>query len=185
MVEIYRTDQQVLNTMTDIQDGCWINMVDPTSKELEQIAERFEIEPEDISSALDEEESSRISLEDGYTVILVIIASLLRIIPRGIVVYIFFSCLTSGVGIITVCKVDTPIINYFVRNKVKEFSTKKKMRFIYQMLFRSAFVYQANLRLIDKKRIEIEERVDGDTSDTDLIELHELESTLVYFATSL
>lgn len=54
------------------------------------------------------------------------------------------------------------------------------MRFIYQMLFRSAFVYQANLRLIDKKRIEIEERVDGDTSDTDLIELHELESTLVY-----
>lgn len=88
-------------------------------------------------------------------------------------------------AIITVCKVDTPIINYFVRNKVKEFSTKKKMRFIYQMLFRSAFVYQANLRLIDKKRIEIEERVDGDTSDTDLIELHELESTLVYFATSL
>ncbi|MFR4337751.1 MAG: CorA family divalent cation transporter [Lachnospira pectinoschiza] len=71
MVEIYRTDQQVLNTLTDIQDGCWINMVDPTSKELEQIAERFEIEPEDISSALDEEESSRISLEDGYTVILV------------------------------------------------------------------------------------------------------------------
>ena len=63
MVEIYRTDQQVLNTLTDIQDGCWINMVDPTSKELEQIAERFEIEPEDISSALDEEESSRISLE--------------------------------------------------------------------------------------------------------------------------
>ena len=46
-------------------------------------------------------------------------------------------------------------------------------------------MYQANLRLIDKKRIEIEERVDGDTSDTDLIELHELESTLVYFATSL
>ena len=184
-VEIYRTDQQVLNTLTDIQDGCWINMVDPTSKELEQIAERFEIEPEDISSALDEEESSRISLEDGYTVILVDIPTpevrhekkMYTTIPLGIIL--------KSEAIITVCKVDTPIINYFVRNKVKEFSTKKKMRFIYQMLFRSAFVYQANLRLIDKKRIEIEERVDGDTSDTDLIELHELESTLVYFATSL
>ena len=185
MVEIYRTDQQVLNTLTDIQDGCWINMVDPTSKELEQIAERFEIAPEDISSALDEEESSRISLEDGYTVILVDIPTpevrhekkMYTTIPLGIIL--------KSEAIITVCKVDTPIINYFVRNKVKEFSTKKKMRFIYQMLFRSAFVYQANLRLIDKKRIEIEERVDGDTSDTDLIELHELESTLVYFATSL
>ena len=185
MVEIYRTDQQVLSTLPDIQDGCWINMVDPTSKELEQIAERFEIEPEDIASALDEEESSRISLEDGYTLILVDIPTpevrhekkMYTTIPLGIIL--------KSDAIITVCKVDTPIINYFIRNKVREFSTKKKMRFIYQMLFRSAFVYQANLRLIDKKRIEIEERVDGDTSDTDLIELHELESTLVYFATSL
>ena len=184
MVEIYRTDQQVLSTLPDIQDGCWINMVDPTSKELEQIAERFEIEPEDIASALDEEESSRISLEDGYTLILVDIQ-----VP-AIDMPLFLPLSQLGVilksdAIITVCKVDTPIINYFIRNKVREFSTKKKMRFIYQMLFRSAFVYQANLRLIDKKRIEIEERVDGDTSDTDLIELHELESTLVYFATSL
>ena len=185
MVEIYRTDQQVLSTLDDIQEGCWINMVDPTNKEIEQIAKRFEIEPEDIASALDEEESSRISLEDGYTVILVDIPTpevrhekkMYTTIPLGIIL--------KSEAIITVCKIDTPIINYFVRNKVKEFSTKKKMRFIYQMLFRSAFVYQANLRLIDKKRIEIEERVDGDTSDTDLIELHELESTLVYFATSL
>ena len=52
MVEIYRTDQQVLSTLDDIQEGCWINMVDPTNKEIEQIAKRFEIEPEDIASAL-------------------------------------------------------------------------------------------------------------------------------------
>ena len=80
---------------------------------------------------------------------------------------------------------DTPVLNYFVRNKLKEFSTKKKMRFIYEMMFRSAMLYQAYLRGIDKKRTEIEERVGDDTHDTDIIELHELESTLVYFATSL
>ncbi len=76
MVEIYRTDQQVLSTLDDIQEGCWINMVDPTNKEIEQIAKRFEIEPEDIASALDEEESSRIELQDGYTLILVDIPSI-------------------------------------------------------------------------------------------------------------
>ena len=59
------------------------------------------------------------------------------------------------------------------------------MRFIYQLLYRSAILYQAYLRGIDKKRIEIEERIGGETHDVDLIELHELESTLVYFATSL
>ena len=34
-------------------------------------------------------------------------------------------------------------------------------------------------------RTEIEERVGEDTEEDDLIALHELESTLVYFATSL
>ena len=59
------------------------------------------------------------------------------------------------------------------------------MRFIYQFLLRSANLYQLYLRGIDKKRIQIEERIGDNTKDVDLIELHELESTLVYFATSL
>ena len=185
MVDIYRTDQHILSTMTDIVDGCWINMVDPTSKELNQIAEHFEIEMADIASALDEEESSRISLEDGYTLILVDIPApevrhekkMYTTIPLGIIL--------KQNAIITICREDTPIINYFIRNRIKDFSTKKKMRFIYQMLFRSAMIYQATLRSIDKKRMEIEERIEGETRDMDLVELHELESTLVYFATSL
>ena len=134
---------------------------------------------------MDEEESSRISLEDGYTLILVDIPSpevrhekkMYTTIPLGILI--------KQNAIITICKEDTPVLQYFIRNKVREFSTKKKMRFIYQLLLRSAALYQAYLRGIDKKRIEIEERIDGDTQDVDIIELHELESTLVYFATSL
>ena len=46
-------------------------------------------------------------------------------------------------------------------------------------------VYQSLLRSIDHKRTEIEERIDQNTEDVDLIDLHELESNLVYFATSL
>ena len=46
-------------------------------------------------------------------------------------------------------------------------------------------MYQGHLRTIDKKRNEIEERIENDTREDDLIALHELESTLVYFATSL
>ena len=46
-------------------------------------------------------------------------------------------------------------------------------------------MYQSDLRIIDKMRTEIEERVGDDTEEEDLVALHELESTLVYFATSL
>ncbi|MGN0435727.1 MAG: magnesium transporter CorA family protein, partial [Wujia sp.] len=41
------------------------------------------------------------------------------------------------------------------------------------------------LRIIDRKRLEMEERMGGATEDSDIINLHELESNLVYFDTSL
>lgn len=185
MIEIFRTDHCQLNRLEEYTDGIWINIVNPTSRELNKIAEKYDIEIDDLASSLDEEESSRITLEDGYTLLLVDIPTpevrhekkMYTTIPLGIVI--------KQQTIITICREDTPVINYFINNKVREFSTKKKMRFIYQILFRSAYLYQLYLRGIDKKRVEIEERVDGDTQNIDLIELHELESTLVYFATSL
>jgi magnesium transporter len=185
MINIYKTDENILSKLENFEDGIWIQMINPTSKELNQIAEQYEIEISDLATALDEEESSRISLEDGYTLILVDIPSpevrhekkMYTTIPLGIVI--------KNNAVITICREDTPVLYYFITSRVREFSTKKKIRFIYQLLFRSASLYQAYLREIDKKRIEIEGRIGGNTKDVDLIELHELESTLVYFATSL
>ena len=87
--------------------------------------------------------------------------------------------------IITVCSEETPVLQAFEKRRVRDFSTKKKMRFVYQILYRATSVYQNYLRVIDKRRREIEERISDDTEDKDLIDLHELESNLVYFATSL
>ncbi len=185
MINIYRTDERILNRLNDYTEGVWIQMISPDSKELAKIAEYYEIEIDDLATAMDEEESSRISLEDGYTLILVDIPSpevrhekkMYTTIPLGIVL--------KQNAIITVCREDTPVLDFFKRGRVKDFSTKKKMRFIYQLLLRSANLYQMYLRGIDKKRIEIEARIGRNTQDADLVELHELESTLVYFATSL
>ncbi|RKI38060.1 magnesium transporter CorA family protein [bacterium D16-51] len=160
-------------------------MVNPTVTEGEEIAKELGIDLHDLLAALDEEESSRVELEDGYTLILVDIpATEIRhekeaynTIPLGII-------LTQDI-IITVCTEETPVLQAFVNGRVKEFSTKKKLRFVYQILFRISTQYQYCLRIIDKKRTEIEERIDYNTENVDLIDLHALESTLVYFATSL
>lgn len=87
--------------------------------------------------------------------------------------------------ITTVCSVDTPVLSDFASCRVRGFSTKKKMRFVYQILYRAATMYQQELRLIDRRRQEIEKNLTGTLRDSDLMELHGLESTLVYFATSL
>lgn len=184
MISIYRTDDRVLHELEDMQEGAWIMMTNPTVEELQQVAGET-IDIADLRAALDDEESSRIELEDGYVLILVDIptteirheSKAYTTIPLGI--------LLTDKYIITVCTEETPILMHFIERRVREFSTKKRMRFVYQILFRTATTYQSTLRIIDKKRTEIEESVGDKTDDVDLIELHELESTLVYFATSL
>lgn len=184
MVHIYRTDDRIIHEEEELSSGAWINMVNPTVTEGEDIARELDIDIQDLLAALDEEESSRVELEDGYTLILVDIPAIeirhdkeaYTTIPLGII-------LTEDI-IITVCTDETPVLQAFINGRVKEFSTKKKLRFVYQILFRIATLYQSHLRIIDKKRTEIEERIDDNTED-DLIDLHALESTLVYFATSL
>ena len=183
MVYYYRTDDRIIHEEEEISMGVWVNMVNPTMTEGEEIARKLDIDLQDLLAALDEEESSRVELEDGYTLILVDIpATEIRhdkeaynTIPLGII-------LTKD---IIITAEETPVLQAFINGRVKEFSTKKKLRFVYQMLFRVAALYQSHLRIIDKKRKEIEERIDYETEDVDLIDLHALESTLVYFATSL
>lgn len=185
MINFYRTDDRIIHEEEELTSGVWVNMVNPTISEGEEIAKKLDIDLQDLLAALDEEESSRVELEDGYTLILVDIPAteirhdkeVYNTIPLGII-------LTQDI-IITVCTEETPVLQAFVIGRVKEFSTKKKLRFVYQILFRIATLYQSHLRIIDKKRTEIEERIDDHTENVDLIDLHALESTLVYFATSL
>jgi magnesium transporter len=185
MLKLYRTENKVLKEVETITDGCWVNMVNPSYQEVAEIADEFEIDEADIMAALDEEESSRIELEDGYTLILIDIPSVEVRHDKNRHTTIPLGILITQAAIVTVCTVETPILTDFINKRIKDFSTKKKMRFIYQIFARTISFYQSTLRAIDKMRTEIEERVGEDTTDVDLIDLHELESTLVYFATSL
>ena len=185
MIKFYRTDHKVLSEITEYEDNMWVCMTKPTVDETKLIAEDFEIDLADVRAALDDEESSRVEVEDGYTLILVDIPSIemrnereaYTTIPLGII-------LVKDI-LITVCAEDTPVLDAFIESKVKEFSTKKRMRFMYQILYRNCMTYQYYLRVMDRSRNLIEQRIQDETEDADLIDLHELESNLVYFATSL
>ena len=130
MVKYWKTDDRLIHEEVWVNNGVWIQMTNPTVAEGQEIAEKLNVDIEDVLAALDEEESSRIELEDGYTLILVDIPAIeirhgkesYTTIPLGII-------LTRDV-IVTVCTEDTPILRNFVVSRVKEFSTKKKMRFV-------------------------------------------------------
>lgn len=185
MIKQYRTDDSILHEISDYEDGCWIQMIKPSIAESQQIAAEFDIDIADVRAALDDEESSRIELEDGYTLILVDIPAREVRNERDTYTTIPLGIILCDEVIITVCAEDTSVLQYFTEHRVRDFSTKKRMRFIYQIMMQASSLYQTNLRIIDKRRQEIEEKISDNNRDPDLIGMHELESTLVYFATSL
>ena len=185
MMKIYRTQDKQLTRATDFTEGVWVCMTAPTQEEVREVAATLDIEPADLQAALDPEESARIALEDGYTVILVDIPVKPAGQGEGIYTTVPLGILLTQDLIITVCSVETAVLGDFAACRVRGFSTRKKMRFVYQILYRAATLYQQELRLIDRRRQSIEKNLTGALRDSDLMELHGLESSLVYFATSL
>ena len=185
MINIYKTDNGIISEIDTYESGSWVQLTTPTLEECDEISKRYNMDRDDVRAALDDEESSRISLEDDYTLILVDISSAETRNNRNSYTTIPLGILITEEVIITVCSEETAVLRTFVDNRVREFSTKKQMRFTYQILYNVCMVYQSLLRSIDRKRTAIEERINENTEDVDLIDLHELESNLVYFATSL
>lgn len=185
MINIYRTDNRIISEIDQFDTGAWVKLTAPSLEECAEISDRFHMDIADVRAALDDEESSRINLEDEYTLILVDIPSAEMRNNRHSYTTIPLGILIAEDVVITVCAEETAVLRSFVEQRVRDFSTKKQMRFTYQILYNACMVYQSLLPSIDRKRTEIEERIDQNTEDVDLIDLHELESNLVYFATSL
>jgi magnesium transporter len=185
MLNIYKTDDRIIREIAVYEPGCWMKLTAPTLEACTEISERFDMDIADVRAALDDEESSRMSLEDNYTLILMDIPTAEVRNNRHVYTTIPLGIIIRDDVLITVCSEETAVLRTFVDQRVRDFSTKKQMRFTYQIIYNSCMVYQSLLRSIDRKRTEIEERIDQDTEDVDLIDLHELESNLVYFATSL
>ena len=132
MIKIFRTIDNNVHQINEAQEGSWIALIDPTATELVEIAETYGIDVDHLRAPLDEEERSRIEVEDNYTLILVDIPIIEErndkdwygTIPMGIVV--------TDQMIFTVCLEDTPVLSSFMDGRVRNFFTYKRTRFILQ-----------------------------------------------------
>ena len=169
VVRIYKTIDGAIHQIQEPEEGCWIALTNPTATEIFEFSEKFDIEVDDLRSPLDEEERSRIEVEDNYTLILVDVPMIEErndkdwygTIPLGIIV--------TGSMIFTICLEDTPVLTRFMEGRVRSFFTYMKTRFIFQILYRNASMYLRYLRIIDKKSVQVEEKLHLSTRNEELI----------------
>lgn len=187
MIKIYNSTNDELIEINEFLDGVWVNLINPTSKEINRVAEEFQVDIDFIKAALDEEERSRIEHDEDTDNFLILVdtpaiakdreSNLYETLPIGIIL--------TQKAIITVCLNETLVLEPFLKNRVKTFYTFKKSRFILQILYKNASLYLYFLKRIDKQSSIIENELHKSMKNKELIQLLTLEKSLVYFSTSL
>lgn len=186
VIKLYRTDDSGTHAVDAIGDWVWVKLTSPSLDEVESVASRLSgVDPAHIAAANDPEEKSRVVYERDFSLVLIDIpvgdvrhgVSTFDTIPLGIII--------CERNVITVCAQDTPILSTGRVGSGQELSTRERRRFLYRILLRAALLYQRDLRSIDRQRRDFEEKIKKSTTEEDLMSLHEVETTLVYFATSL
>jgi len=185
MIRIFKTEDGSMHEKEEMQPGCWIALTNPTASEIMEIADAYNIDEDHIKAPLDEEERSRIEVEDEYTLVLVDIPSIEERSGKDWFVTIPMAIIMTNEVLITVCLEETPVLTSFMDGRVRDFHTFMKTRFILQILYKNATQYLQYLRIIDKKSEVIERKLHQSQKNEELIELLELEKSLVYFTTSL
>lgn len=185
MIKLLKTFENTLKETPEMEKDNWVHLLNPTDAEISRVSERFHVPQDYLRAALDEEERSRIEVEDDCVLIIVDVpvsetmesSSSYTTLPLGIII--------ANESIITVTTKELPLIDDFIYGRVKSFFTFKKTRFILQLLYKNAMYYLYYLRQIDKASNNIEKELHKSMKNKELIQLLDLDKSLVYFSTSL
>lgn len=193
MLEYYITDEE--GTLVNIDQpkrGCWVNVVDPTFKEIKILENILQIEPEFVRSSLDEEESSHLDFDEDSKQVLVIADYPVEDKDDSFEQDGVPSYSTSPVGIIikkefivTICREDSELIEWLLSGKLRHLVTQLKTRFLLQILLHMSQQYLSYLRKIEKFSDNTEKRLYRSMKNRELLHMLELQKSLVYFSTSL
>lgn len=185
MLTIHKTVDGKMTPMDAVEDGCWVNLVYPSEDELRTVSAILGVEPSFLRAALDEEETSRIDSEDGQTLIIVDTPAMEQD-ETGVV----YSTLPLGIivtekHIITVCLKETSVVRDLQDGMVKDVRTQQRTRFILNILLLVAKRFLKYLKQIDKTYNHMERQLSKSQRNKDLMQLMDLQKSLVYFNTSL
>lgn len=187
MLKVYKTTQveKKIKKIKRIVTDSWIELTSPTNDEIDKVVEKTNVDKDLILKMLDDEERPRVE-QSGNAILIVIDTPYLehdesnnyKTYPLGIII-------TDNNYVITITSKRLDLLNDFKKNKVKNFRTAKKTRFLIQILLKTANYYLRDLKKIYANIDKTEQILKKSTENKELITLLEIEKTLVYFITSL
>ena len=185
MLTIFRkTTSEEIHTMEKLSNGCWVNVINPTTEELAQL-EAWDIPAEMLTYSLDMDEMARTERDNGFILILMRIPYF-----QGTEVDVPYTTIPLGIiitdsYIVTICKIEHPILQELAAGQSRSVSTTKRNRFVLHIFWLAANRYLSHLRQINKTVDALEDQLQQSTRNRELMEILKYQKSLVYFTTAL
>ncbi|EMG28904.1 magnesium transporter CorA family protein [Listeria fleischmannii 1991] len=189
MHQIFKSDEDgKLMELEVAERNSWINIVAPTSEEINQVAENYNIPLEFLEDPLDKDESARIERDDDTEAVLIICD--FPVVDEDDIHYASFETIPMGIILtkdhfITICTIDSSIIQSFIKRRIKGFYTHMKTRFALQILYMISTQFLRHLKRLNRQTDEIEKELHESMKNKQLYDLMGIEKSLVYFVTAL
>lgn len=189
MIRYYTREKRKLVELAEPDPGCWVHLTPPFGPdELEEFARRFEIDMAFLTDSLDLDERARYERDEDVRFILIntpiknIYAqeeneAYFITVPIGIVLTIEH--------VITISAVETPVLDKFLQNNVRNFNPADEKRFVLQVLEQNVYHFLSCLKALNLRRNRVEKELMHSSRNTDLMQLLAIEKSLVYFVNSL
>lgn len=185
MIKFFKSEKgKDTERLETFEKGCWVDMINPTDDEVEDIAALTQIPEEMLKAALDEEETARFERDDN-TFLYVLDTPIItdtdegdtyETIPMGLVY--------NENCVVTVSLRGNPVLGDFISNRIAV-ETERPLFFVLTFMLGNAKRFLSNLRQIDKKSLRVQAELHRSMKNKELIQLLSLENSLVYFSTSL
>ena len=188
-MSIYRGENGGLRERSEFSVSCWINLVDPSTTELEAVLTYCQVPRDFLTDPLDAGERPRFDYEDDASLLIVHVptpvppedeeeaVSPYRTVPLGIIL--------AGASVITVCSAQTPVTTAFLDQIRRVCPPSDKYRFAFRLLWHAGVLFLRYINDIHNRTTSLEDELHESISNEVLLKMFQIEKTLVYFTTSL
>ncbi len=185
MLKIFKTFGGFVE-INKAEKNCWVNVLQPTLLEINQLQEEFNIPPEIIQDILDVDERPRVEFDDDWSLVIfrIPISNPNNGVPFFTVPLGIF--MTDEITV-TLCSAENEVLLFdqpgFYRDRTQNLNDV--LNFILKLFLRSGNTYLRYLKHINQQTALIEADLEASIKNEELNKLLKMEKCLVYFITSL
>lgn len=190
MITIYKEinktlDKKVYENIDEVklEVGSWIHVKDPTQEVLEKLSILTDIPSDLLLCALDEEESARIDVDDGNTLI-VLDTPYLSDKEKGLYSSAPFIIAYNYEYYVTIERHNFELMDELFK-RVKLIEPHKHVRLTLNIVYRLATLFITYLKRINNYTDELEKKIRNSTKNKEVLDLMDINKSLIYFSTAL